>query len=105
MENKDFWIVKAKLRLKPTNEGGRKGGIISGYRPNHVFEYSDGKMVSAYMGDIRFEDQEWIKPGEEKIVTVLFIPEQPIKHFLTIGRKWWIHEGSNVVAEAQIVEV
>ena len=105
MDNKDFWIVKAKFRLKSTDEGGRKTGIKSGYRPNHVFEYRDGNMVSAYMGDIKFDEQEWIEPGEEKIVTVRFIPGQPIEQFLTIGRRWWIHEGPNLVAEAEIVEV
>ena len=105
MDSKDFWTVKAKLRLNSTNEGGRKTGIKTGYRPNHVFEYKDGKMISAYMGDIKFDDQEWIKPGEEKIVTVRFIPGQPIKNFLTIGRQWWIYEGPNLVAEAEIVEV
>jgi translation elongation factor EF-Tu-like GTPase len=105
MDSKDFWIVKAKFRLKGTDEGGRKTGIISGYRPNHVFEYKEGKMVSAYMGDIKFDGQELIKPGEERIVTVRFIPGQPIEKFLTLGRRWWIHEGPNLVGEAEIVEV
>ena len=30
--------IKAKLRLYPTENGGRKTGIKTGYRPNHVFE-------------------------------------------------------------------
>lgn len=62
-------------------------------------------MVSAFMGEIRFDDQEWIRPGEEKIVTVRFILGQPIENFLTIGRQWWIHEEHNLVAQAEIVEV
>lgn len=53
MNNKEFLIVKAKFKLKGTADGGRKTGIIRGYRPNHVFEYKDNKMVSAYMGDIQ----------------------------------------------------
>jgi translation elongation factor EF-Tu-like GTPase len=105
MDDNDFWIVKAKFRLRCTEEGGRRTGIISGYRPNHVFKYKDNKFVAAYMGDIRFSEHEIIKPGEEKIVTVRFIHGQPIKHYLTVGRQWWIHEGPNLVGEAYIVEV
>lgn len=38
-------IVKARIKLIPTEQGGRKTGIISGYSPNHVFEYaSEGKL-------------------------------------------------------------
>lgn len=105
MDNKDFWIVKANFRLKSTDEGGRKTGIKSGYRPNHVFEYKDGHMVSAYMGEIKFDGQEWIEPGQEKVVTVRFYTGQPIENFLTIGRRWWIHEGPNLVGEAEIVGI
>lgn len=105
MNDNEFWIVKAKLRLKPTDEGGRRTGIKSGYRPNHVFEYRDGSIVSAYMGEIKFDGQEWIEPGEERIVTVRFILGQPIEKFLTIGGRWWIHEGGRLVGEAEIVEV
>lgn len=80
-------------------------GIKSGYRPNHVFEYIDGSMVSAYMGEIKFDGQEWIEPGEGKVVTVQFMRGQKIENFLTIGRLWWIHEGDRVVGEAEIIEV
>lgn len=105
MNAKIFYIVKARIRLKPTNEGGRKTGIKSGYRPNHVFEYKNGNMVSAYMGDVIFDEQEWIEPGEEKVVTIRFMSGQAIKDFLTVGRIWWIHEGNRLVAEAEIVGI
>ena len=31
-------VIKAKITFKSTEEGGRKTGIKSGYRPNHAFE-------------------------------------------------------------------
>lgn len=105
MKDIDFWIVKAKFRLKKTTEGGRSVGIRSGYRPNHVFEYRGDNTFSAYMGDIKFNENESIEPGQEKIVTVRFMPGQPIKKFFIIGRKWWIHEGPNLVGEAEFLEV
>lgn len=96
--------VKAKIKLKETDEGGRKTGIASGYRSDHVFEYgNDGKVNQAFMGDIIFENQSTIEPGEEKIVTVRFLLNQPIEKYLNKGQVWWIHEGPNLVGSAEIL--
>lgn len=101
----DFILVKANLKMKPTEQGGRKTGIFSGYRPNHVFEYKDDNTFSSYIGDIQFDGQQSIEPGEEKLVTVRFLSAQPIEQYLTVGRKWWIHEGPNQLGEAEIMSV
>lgn len=97
-------IVKANIRLKPTEEGGRKTGFISGYRPNHVFEYgAEGHIVQTYMGDLIFDDENWLMPGEERIVTVRFIPTVDLERYLTKGRKWWLHEGPHLIGEAVVI--
>jgi hypothetical protein len=96
--------VKAKIKLKDTVEGGRRTGIISGYRPNHVFEYGiDGKINQTFMGDIIFENQSTIELGEEKIVTVRFLLNQSIEKYLNKGQVWWIHEGPNLIGNAEIL--
>lgn len=46
--------VKAELVLKPTQDGGRRTGFISGYRPNHVFEQKPGEILQTFIGDIIF---------------------------------------------------
>jgi len=98
--------VKAKIRLKRTDEGGRRTGIMSGYRPNHVFEYEkDGKINQTFMGDIIFENQVNIEPGEEKIVIVRFLLNQPIEKYLNKGQIWWIHEGPNLVGRGEILSI
>jgi translation elongation factor EF-Tu-like GTPase len=57
--------VKAKITMKTTEEGGRQSGFISGYRPNHVFEMPENlKNLRTYIGDIQFDDQDLIEPGE-----------------------------------------
>lgn len=39
--------------LKTTEEGRRKTGFLSGYRPNHVFKYSkDGILLQTFVGDV-----------------------------------------------------
>ena len=102
----EFYVVTALLKLTKTEDGGRKTGILSGYRPNHVFEYRhSGDMMTAYMGDIRYEGEEFILPGQQKVVTVRFLREQPIEKYLKRGGQWWIHEGSRCVGVAEIIEI
>lgn len=98
-------IIKAKLKMKTTKGGGRVHGFTSGYRPNHVFEYKDGVLLRTYIGDIMFEGQPTIEPGEEKIVTVRFSSMQHIEQYLNIGRKWFIHDGGKCVGEAEIIDI
>jgi hypothetical protein len=69
-----------------------------------VFEYAKpGQLLQTFIGDIIFEGQTIIEPGEEKEVIVRFLMNQPIEKYLNKGRIWWIHEGQNLVGEAQIL--
>ncbi|APU97138.1 MULTISPECIES: hypothetical protein [Sphingobacterium] len=96
-------IVKARIKLIPTEQGGRKTGIISGYSPNHVFEYaSEGKLQENYIGNINFEGED-LMPGEERITTVRFLLVKELEQYLTKGRKWWLHEGPKLIGEAEIL--
>ncbi len=90
----DVIEIKAKLTLYPTENGGRKTGIKTGYRPNHVFEYRENssEFVTTYIGQIDFE-KEWILLNETEIVKVRFLKHQNIKEMIEKGRVWWIHEG------------
>lgn len=105
MNSNELITIKARLRLKTTDEGGRWSGIKTGYRPNHVFEYNKkGNCITTYIGEITF-DKEWIQLGDNETVTVRFIPTQSIGKYLNVGQKWWIHEGQKLVGEAEILDV
>lgn len=91
--------------LPKRNGEGRETPIISGYRPNHVFEYLEGRMLQSYIGEIRVDDFEAIAPGEEKDLTVVLLQFPGIEQYLKVGRKWWIHEGSIKIGEAIISEI
>ena len=86
--NTDFLIVKAKFTLYPTDEGGRKTPVVSGSRPDHVFEYKEnsGDLIMAYVGDVNFEGQESLSPGESVIATIRFLRHEDIERFMKIGR-------------------
>ena len=102
--NTELIVIRAKLTLKRTEDGGRQTGLISGYRPNHVFEYdSDSQLLNTFIGDIIFEGQRTIEPGETREVTVRFLINQPVEKYLYKGRKWWLHEGARCIGEAEIL--
>lgn len=102
-ETPELIHVRATLHLYPTDKNGRRTPIKSGFRPNHVFEYlTNGQLKYTYIGDIQFDPEEWIEPGETKEVLVRFLAKQPIDTFLNIGQIWWIHEGPNVIGKAEI---
>ena len=101
----DLIIVKAKITMKTTEEGGRKSGFKSGYRPNHIFELpNDLKNIKTYVGDIQFNDQELILPGETKIVTVRFLKMPQIEKYIKVGQKWFINEAARTLGFGEILE-
>lgn len=99
-------LVKAKLTLYHAERSSRKTPIHSGYRPNHVFEYDkNGSFRQTYIGQITFEKDELIQLGKTKNVTVEFLKLFDIDKYLTVGRKWWIHEAKYVIGEAEIIDI
>lgn len=105
MRTDDLIIVKAKITMKTTEEGGRQSGFKSGYRPNHVFEMPDNlKSLRTYIGDIQFDGQDLIEPGETKIVTVRFLKVPEIEKYITVGQKWFINEAVRTLGIGEILE-
>ncbi|MEH3112623.1 hypothetical protein [Pedobacter terrae] len=105
MWTNDLIIVKAKITMKTTEEGGRQSGFKSGYRPNHLFELPDNfKNSRTYIGDIQFDDQDLIEPGETKIVTVRFLKLPEIEKYILVGQKWFINEAARTLGVGEILE-
>ncbi len=92
--------------MKPTEDGGRKSGFISGYRPNHVFELPENSRdLRTYIGDIIFNDVGLFEPGETKIVTVRFLNTPLIEKYINVGQKWFINEASRTLGYGEIIEI
>ncbi len=101
MKDFDFIIATVLLKLKSTIDGGRQTPIMSGYRPNHVFEYdNNGNFLNTYIGDIILHNTKSLNPGDENIATINFLPHDDIKTYLNKNIKWFIHEGNKIVGEA-----
>lgn len=96
--------MKAKITMRTTHEGGLQSGFRSGYRPNHVFEMPGNlKYLRTYIGDILFDGQDLIEPGETKIVTVRFLKVPGIEKYIMPGQKWFINEGARTLGIGEIL--
>lgn len=106
MSTHDLIIVKAKVTMKTTEEGGRKFGFKSGYRPNHVFELPNNLInLNTFIGDIQFNNQELIEPGDTKVVTVRFLKNPQIEKYIHVGQKWLINEAARTLGFGEILEI
>ena len=104
LQNDQLIIVSARITFKSTNDGGRAGPVAPGYRPNHAFEkYGVDKQINYHIGEIQFDEREYIYPGETALVTVIFLKLGSIERFLIPGQKWFVYEGARLVAEGEIL--
>ncbi len=95
--------IKAAISFLSTEEGGRKGWAKSGYKPNHNFGLPDGREF--YVGEIYFDSEKIVYPGETCEATVRFIPGPGLREKLKPGQTWRIQEGGKLVAMGKVLEV
>ena len=93
-------LVEAELRLFSKGDGGRHTPITKNYRPNHNFFWPENGRF--FIGQVELEDDEWVHPGEKRLVNITFLDAVGLRELLTLGRIWKIQEGSIVVGEAEI---
>ena len=102
----DLIIVTAVIRFRTTAEGGRMTPVKSGYRPNHVFERKpDGLPLQTYIGDVQFENPDYMQLGETRTVTVRFLRNPVVERYVQVGRKWWLNEAARIVGDGEIIEI
>ncbi len=86
-DSDQFIKVKAKIYFKTAEQGGRSVPIRNGYRPNHFFDLLESnEIMSAYVGDLKFDDPQPIYPGETKMVMVRFLNVPEIINISLLGR-------------------
>lgn len=94
-----YETVKATIRLKTKDEGGRNTPIFNGYHP--TIRFSDvGKDITGYI--TLPEEVEMLMPGETLAnVRIDFASFEP--NF--VGRNFVLLEGGKTIAEGQITEL
>ncbi len=89
-----------EISLLPTEKGGRKLPIFSGYKGAHLIR--EEYLTS---GSIELIDGETLYPGETAIAFVNYLTPEFYPHSLWIGKTIDIQEGSQVVGTSKVIEV
>lgn len=90
--------IYSKIYLYPTEEGGRKRPIVSGYRPNIAFE--TGKITDA----ICLFEGEPIKPGETRNIILSFFADSFDAKTSSNFTLFTLQEGSKKIGHGVILK-
>lgn len=93
--------IEAEIEVIPTEKGGRKSPMFSGYRPNHDFG------VEGVLNDAQHEypDSGQLKPGEKGRALLWFLcPEHQLNR-LYEGMSFTVQEGRRIVAHGVVLKV
>lgn len=96
-------VVRAKITVIPTDQGGRVGPFTKGLRPNHNFGSEDDRFF--YIGQIEVPEGEWVYPGDTRELCVTFLNARGLSEMLTLGRTWRIQEGPKLIATGTVIAI
>jgi len=93
--------IEAEISAVPTDQGGRRHPLFSGYRPNHDFRI-EGELNDAMH---EYPDNGCIEPGcTGRAFLWLLSPERQSKR-LHEGFEFTVKEGSRIVGHGRITRV
>ncbi len=95
--------VKARVMFLSVNDGGRALLPCGIYRPNHNFGASDHGEF--YIGQMLMPENVLLNQGQSYDADIVFINGDGLGKLLTVGRQWFIQEGSRLVAKAELLAV
>ncbi len=86
------YSLSAKISLLPTELGGRKKPIQTGYKPAFAFNSSNH-----YSGEIRLVGRKELNPGDSGSVVIRLLPARTIRKTLKANDAFIIAEGSKTI--------
>ena len=97
--------VRATLRLLPTDEGGRSGPFVSGYRPQWDLGHrSEDGRIAFCDAEVWLDGQLKLDPGGTAVVRLHPLSPE-LWHDLGEGSALGLYEGSRKLGEAGVLEV
>jgi elongation factor Tu len=87
-----------ELTLIPTEHGGRKSPILSGYRPQFYYNNKD------WIAELHFIDTAEVKPGDTVKAHIIFLSPNEHKGKLSSNNHFLIREGQKVVAYGHVIK-
>jgi elongation factor Tu len=92
--------VEAEITFFPTEQGGRQGPALSGYRPAH--RVRDDYLTT---GVHTYSDRDEVLPGQTARGCITFITPEVYPHCLWVGCEIDMQEGSRVVGRVKITKI
>jgi translation elongation factor EF-Tu-like GTPase len=89
--------IEAELMLFPTEQGGRHGSLLSGFRGAH-FILDEIHWVAEYV----LTDRDQLSPGDTAPVLVRFFGPEGLVGRLWVGREFAIDEGGKHIGHGTI---
>ena len=105
--NKPMWGVSMEIefRLTPTQDGGRKTSIVSGYRPNVIVKSATGDDVIFGLAELDLAQP--VQPGASSRGVLRF--DQSIsplvRTHLRVDSEFALSEGKWIVATARVLSL
>ncbi|MGZ3944720.1 MAG: EF-Tu C-terminal domain-related protein [Mucilaginibacter sp.] len=99
MDKKPDFI--AELKYLTTDAGGRRTPVLSGYRPQVRFAFSEMQTS----GQQKFLDKEVVYPGEIVNAEISILSPQFFEHMLYPGMSFEFREGSRIIGTGQIIKI
>lgn len=93
--------LQAEISLLPTEQGGRQGPAVSGYRPNHDFELAGTLNDAAH----EYIGTDTLYPGQTSLANIWLLAPQYQQGRLHVGFRFTVQEGSKIVGNGVITEV
>jgi translation elongation factor EF-Tu-like GTPase len=97
---KTVYNFTALLSMLPTEQGGRKRPVYNHYRPAFSFN-----RVNQFSGEISFDDEQELRPGNTTTVEVKLLPSRHIPQRLKSGDAFTILEGDKIVGTGVIQHI
>ena len=93
--------IEAQITYLPTDAGGRKTPVYSGYRPIHDF----GNPEGLYGAEHEYPDVSPIPPGATARAVLWFISPDSLAKRLYEGFKFTVQDGRQVVGHGVVTKI
>lgn len=91
--------IEVELTLLPTEHGGRRGLVFSGYRPQFYYQGTDWDAVQSYPG------VEQVRPGDTVTARLSFLTPEAHQGRLFEGMPFLVREGQRIVGYGRITRI
>ena len=88
-----------EITFIPTEHGGKKKNVYSGYRPQFYYDNKDRDANQTYI------DFSEVKPGDTAKAYLTFLSPKEHKNKLKTGSHFLLREGQKIVVYGHVIDI